>query len=181
MPVIVTTDPLPHHLYVLWIGPPPVTAGDLPKGNPLYMQAPVTEMVGGEADNEEKGLLSKQSDKIEAKTEGKVKIGTGMVEQLEKRPPRVLAVWTTPSALAAGRQCIYDEAAASGTPIHINLQGLELPQALIRDFLHNPPFGARPVVGALVDYGGLMVPRLHRIEGEPDGLVVRPSAASSYH
>tara|TARA_Y100000310_G_scaffold35652_1_gene33685 strand:+ start:46 stop:576 length:531 start_codon:yes stop_codon:yes gene_type:complete len=159
-------------LYVLWEGRPPAFQLDLSGGQPVYLQAPSADAVGGEAPNEEKGLITEQADAIAEKTDGEVLLGTEMVEELENRPPRLLGVWTSEEALKKGRAWITRFAAACGKPTVLN--GVELPVQIAYDYARNPPAAARPVVGVLVDFDGVNG-QPYRIEGEPDGNTIRPA------
>ena len=179
---ITSAPPLESTLFVLWMGPPVHSALDLLAGCPLFMQAPETALVGGEAPNEEKGLISAEADRVADKTDGKVQIGTEMVERLEDRPPRVLAVWTSATEADRGRRVIYTEAMFAGQPITVDMSVKEFPTALIADFVREPPFAARPVIGALIDYRGANQPlKLWRIEGEPEGKVLRAPVSTAVH
>ncbi len=143
------------------------------------MQSPASDLVGGEAPNEEKGAISAEADRVAERTDGKVLIGTEMVEKLEERPPRVLAVWTSAAEADRGRKVIYAESMFAGSPIAVDMVVKEFPRGLIEDFVREPPFAARPVVGALVNYFGAAQPlKLWRIEGEPEGKVQR---APTFH
>jgi hypothetical protein len=159
-------------VYVLWEGRPPAFQLDLSGGQPVYLQAPDAASVGGEAPNEEKGLITEQADKIAEKTDGKMLLGTEMVEALENRPPRLLGVWTSEAALKKAHAWISRFAAACGKPTVLN--GVELPIHIAYDYARNPPAAARPVVGVLVDFDGA-TGQPYRIEGEPDGKTIRPA------
>ena len=116
-------------LYVLWDGRPPAVQLDLSGGQPIYLQAPSAMMVGGEAPNAEKGLITEQADKIAEKTDGEVILGTDMVEDLENRPPRLLGVWTSEQALKQGHRAVAQFAAMAGAPAVLN--GVELPVQIV--------------------------------------------------
>jgi hypothetical protein len=163
-------------LFVLWEGRPPAYQLDLSGGQPVYLQAPSAAAVGGEAPNEEKGYITEQAGKVAEKTDGKVLLGTSMVEELENRPPRLLGVWTSEETLKVGYAAVRLFAAAAGHKT--SLAAVELPIRLVYDYTRNPHAGARPVVGLLVDYDG-NDGGVYRIEGEPDGKTIRPPLAPS--
>lgn len=184
MHALVSDNPLlGHRLFVLWQGEPPSTDEDLHKGIPVYARAPHATLVGGPAAPDPGvGRLRRKirrmdslavrslADRAGLHPDG-VEVGTELLDAYEAKPPNVLLVWRSPEALARGREQMYREAEEAGHSLPF-LQGQELPWNLVEDYLRRPPMAARPVVAALVDLGSPLE-LVWRIEGDPDGLVLR--------